>query len=239
MRHRTAAWSNVEPSEARVTVEDVELLGDQIRISGETDPPWVGPVDEARVSIDNRDQVVRAVEYGIAGYFALELDGELSHGDHDPGEPGGRLGGHRSVRSLKAPRPSCGLGRPHRRYRRRSANRSVAATTSTPTTSMSHGRYGASPWAIDVAMHLPLPAPFGPISQTTVDCASVNAQQPMTNTPISHSFTRSPPVAPLFAMRASLWRIGRSSTSPLRASSGSPIGPRVPVFWLVHERGHC
>jgi hypothetical protein len=81
MRHRTAAWSNVELAEARVTVEDVEVLGDQIRISGETDPPWVGPVDEARVSIGSREQVVRAVEYGIAGYFALELDGKLSHGD--------------------------------------------------------------------------------------------------------------------------------------------------------------
>ena len=33
------------------------------------------------MSIDNREQVVRAVEYGTAGYFALELHGELSHAD--------------------------------------------------------------------------------------------------------------------------------------------------------------
>ena len=81
MRHRTVAWSNVEPSAARVTVEDIEILGDQIRISGETDPPWLGPAGEAQVSINDREQVVRAVEYGLAGYFALELNGALRRGD--------------------------------------------------------------------------------------------------------------------------------------------------------------
>ena len=41
----------------------------------------VGRSSRREVSIDNREQVVRAVEYGTAGYFALELHGELSHAD--------------------------------------------------------------------------------------------------------------------------------------------------------------
>ncbi|MFF1572500.1 hypothetical protein ACFVWR_07100 [Leifsonia sp. NPDC058292] len=73
------AWSNVEPTEAVVTVEEVQVIGDQIRISGTTDPAWVGPAEEAGVSIGNRDRVVQAVEYGVEGYFALELNAEVSH----------------------------------------------------------------------------------------------------------------------------------------------------------------
>ena len=80
MRYVTVAGTGVNADDSQVFVDDVEVAGARVRISGEAVPPWLGPVDSARVGVEDQELTVQVVEYSFGGYFAVEADGDICDG---------------------------------------------------------------------------------------------------------------------------------------------------------------
>lgn len=81
MRYHAAASSGLEPGGARIRIHSVENFYGHFRIDGECTPTWLGPPQDAKLSIDGAAVQLETLEIGIAGRFALEAKGEPQAGD--------------------------------------------------------------------------------------------------------------------------------------------------------------
>lgn len=84
----------------------------------------------------------------------------------------------------------------------------MASRVRPPRPILTQGRYGAIPWAMEVAIQRPEFRVPATIAQSTVDCERTQMQQPMTNAVRSHSFARSPPFARRFVIGPRIRKLG-------------------------------
>lgn len=81
MRFLTAASSGLEPAAWRIVIYAVERYPGHFRVDGDSTPAWLGPPEDASVTVSGSIARVDIVEVGLAGRFALEAEAELRDGD--------------------------------------------------------------------------------------------------------------------------------------------------------------